>query len=69
MGQTDSAGYPITGSDTKDVCMYCSEVIEDGDLTISHIFSPNWKPSYKSPPRKYHKEKGCAGYDQMAHEG
>lgn len=52
------------------VCAYCHQPIEDKDLEMRRIISPNWKASgNKSPPRPYHKSKHCGGYDQMAHEG
>ncbi len=51
-------------------CAYCHQLIEPRDLVMKQIISRNWKDTgFKSPPRPYHKSKGCAGYDQMAHEG
>ncbi len=51
-------------------CTYCRELIEPRDVVMVRIISRNWKDTgYKSPPRPYHKSKGCAGRDQMAHEG
>ena len=54
----------------KQKCEYCREPIEPSDLEMRSIYSPNWRrQGNKSPLRAYHKSKGCAGYDQMAHEG
>jgi len=51
-------------------CAYCGKPIQADDLTRVSIFSPNWRrQGGRSPLRPYHKSKGCAGYDQMAHEG
>ena len=51
-------------------CAYCLELIPDEDLERRRIWSPNWRAQGgQSPFRNYHKLKGCAGYDQMAHEG
>jgi hypothetical protein len=51
-------------------CMYCGQPIEPDDLEMRRIISRNWKDTgYQSPPRPYHKSKGCGGYDQMGHEG
>lgn len=56
--------------DTRQKCAYCYEPIDTADLETRRIVSRNWKHNgYKSPPRPYHKSKGCGGYDQMAHEG
>lgn len=55
---------------TETICAYCHEKIEPNDLEMRSIYSPNWRrQGGKSPLRPYHKSKGCAGYDQMAHEG
>lgn len=51
-------------------CMYCRLPIEDGDMEMKSIFSPNWRSSGgKSPLRDYHRSKGCHMKDQMGHEG
>jgi hypothetical protein len=55
---------------TETRCAYCGQPVPANDLEMKRIISPNWKrDNYTSPPRPYHKSKGCAGYDQMAHEG
>jgi hypothetical protein len=54
----------------QQICAYCREKIEQDDLEMRSIYSPNWRrEGGKSPLRPYHKSKGCAGYDQMSHEG
>jgi hypothetical protein len=59
-----------TAVQEKKICMYCRQPIEGSDLEMRSIYSPNWKnQGGKSPLRPYHKSKGCAGYDQMGHEG
>jgi hypothetical protein len=64
----DQAGTQQKKEETK--CAYCWEPIEPSDLEMRSIVSRNWKrQGYRSPLRPYHKSKGCAGYDQMAHEG
>ncbi len=51
-------------------CAYCRELIANDDLERKSIWSPNWRAEGgKSPLRNYHRSKGCAAYDQMAHEG
>ena len=51
-------------------CAYCLDLIPDEDLERKRIWSPNWRAQGgQSPLRNYHRSKGCAGYDQMAHEG
>ena len=55
---------------TPVICCYCREPIEQSDLEMRRIISPNWKDTnYTSPPRPYHRSKHCASNDQMAHEG
>lgn len=52
------------------ICAYCGEIIKEEDLLQASIWSVIWKDSgYKSPLRNYHKSRGCAGFDQFAHEG
>jgi hypothetical protein len=51
-------------------CQYCGQQRLPADIIQDTVISPNWKnQGYKSPPRNYCKDKPCAGYDQMAHEG
>jgi hypothetical protein len=52
------------------ICMYCGKPIEEGNLEMKRIWSPNWRrEGGQSPPRPYHKKEGCGADDQMAHEG
>jgi hypothetical protein len=51
-------------------CAYCGIQRKPEDLITGTIIGQNWRNSgYRSPPRKYCKDDGCRGYDQMAHEG
>mgnify|MGYP001593835442 CR=1 FL=1 len=51
-------------------CSYCGEQKLPADIYYTTIISPNWKDNnFTSPPRPYCKDKPCATYDQMAHEG
>lgn len=51
-------------------CCYCGAARHPKDIVYDRIISPNWKhQNYRSDPRPYCRDKGCLGYDQMAHEG
>jgi len=51
-------------------CSYCGVVNTPENTKYAVIISPNWKSNnYRSPQRPYCKDKPCASYDQMAHEG
>jgi len=69
MTNTPQTSNPTLDKPVKSICAYCRKEIDDDDVIERSIYSPNWKPTCKSPLRKYHKSKGCAGYDQMGHEG
>ncbi len=50
-------------------CAYCGKQSRTEDMHIAQIWSPNWKATGGLSPKRYYCNAGCAGYDQMAHEG
>jgi hypothetical protein len=58
------------GAGTHTKCSYCGKVRQIEDIHYARIWSPNWQDTGgQSPLRSYCKDKPCASYDQMAHEG
>jgi hypothetical protein len=49
-------------------CRYCGAIRKPEDIVHKAIFSGMYR-NLRSDPRPYCKDKGCAGYDQMGHEG
>ena len=49
-------------------CQYCGEVREAKDIHYKSIIAAQYRNMH-SEPRPYCRDKGCAGHDQMGHEG
>ena len=49
-------------------CRYCGVVRRPENITYARMWNPVYRGG-QSDPRPYCKDKGCAGYDQMGHEG
>lgn len=49
-------------------CRYCGDIRKPEDIAYARMWNPVYRGG-QSDPLPYCKDKGCAGYDQMGHEG